>query len=96
MRVTAEATEEIMHLFVDHGVTGHAGLEIFQFGRCRQFAIKQEVANLEIMRIFRQLVDGIAAVQKLALVAINKGDLAFARRGGGKAWVMGEHARLAI
>ena len=46
--------------------------------------------------MFGQLVDRIAAMQQNAFVAIDEGDLRFARTGGGEAGVKGEVTGLGI
>jgi hypothetical protein len=61
-----------------------------------KLAVKQQVADFEEMGFPGQLVDRVAAVQKLALVAVDEGDGAVAGRGGGEARVVGEHARLRV
>jgi hypothetical protein len=57
---------------------GDRGLELFELARRRQLAVKQQVADLEEMRLLGQLVDRVAAMQKLALVAVDEGDGAVA------------------
>ena len=64
--------------------------ERVEFLRVRQLAVQQEVADLEEARLLGKLVDGIAAVQKHALVAVDEGDLAFAARRRGEARIVGE------
>ena len=96
MRVPPEAAEEIRHLLVQHGVVGDAGFEILHLLRGRQFAVEQEIGDLEEMRLRGQLLDGISAVEQLALVAINIGDRALAGPGGGIAGIEGEDAALRI
>jgi hypothetical protein len=60
-----------MHLFVHHGVVGHPMLKILQFIAAGQVAIQQQIADLEEMRLFGQLFDGIAAVQQFTFITIN-------------------------
>jgi hypothetical protein len=78
MGVAAETAEEVVHLLVHHGVVGHTGLEILRFWARRQFAVKQQVADLEKVAMLGKLVDRIAAIQQDALIAIDVGDLGFA------------------
>jgi hypothetical protein len=96
VRVAPEAAEEVVHLLVQHRVVGDAAFEILQLRGGRQFAVEQQVADLEEMRFLGQLVDRVAAMQKLALVAVDEGDRAFAGRGRGEARIVGEHAALRI
>ena len=46
--------------------------------------------------MFGQLVDGIAAIEQDALVAVDEGDVAFGRGGGGEAGIVGEDVRLVV
>jgi hypothetical protein len=94
--VAAEAREELVELLVQHGVVGDVALELLVFGRRRQLAVQQQVADLEEARLLGQLADRVAAVQQRALVAVNVGDGAFAGGGGGEARVVGEGVRLRI
>ena len=96
MRIPPEAPEEVVHLFVDHRVAGDCLLEILELARRRQFPVKQQVADFEEMRLRRQFVDGIAAVEQFALVAVDEGDRAVAGCGRGESGVIGEHPRLRI
>ena len=79
MRVAAEAGEEAAHLLVHHGVAGDAMVEIVLLRRGRQFAVEQQVADLQEVAVLGQLVDRIAAVQQDALVAVDVGDLRLRR-----------------
>jgi hypothetical protein len=79
VRVTREATEEALELFVQQGVAADALVEVFQFGRGGQVAVDQQVGNLEEARVLGQLVNGVPAVAQDAGIAVNLGD---GRRGG--------------
>ena len=96
MRVAAEATQEELHLLVDHGVLGHTVLEVGLLLFVGQLAVQQQVAGFEEVAILGQLLDGIAAVQQLALVAIDVGDGGLARSRREETRVVGEHARLGV
>ena len=96
MRVAAEATEEVVHLLVDHRVTRHQRLELLELRRRGQLAVEQQVAHLEVMRLLGELVDRVAPMQQHARFAIDIGDGAVAGRGRGKARIIGEDARLRI
>jgi hypothetical protein len=96
MGVPPEALEEAVELGVQHGVVGDHVLEFGELGGRRQFAMQQEVADLQEARLFGQLLDGIAAVEQDALVAIDKRDLAFARGCRGEARVEREAVRVGV
>jgi hypothetical protein len=71
-------------------VAGHAQLEILELLGGGQIAVEQQVADFEEMRLLGQLVDGIAAIEQLALVAIDIGDGRFAGCRRGVAGIIGE------
>ncbi|MNT50518.1 hypothetical protein D3C72_1874420 [compost metagenome] len=72
--VTAEATQEELHLLVDHGVVGHAAREVGLLRCVRQVTVQQQVAGFQEVAVFSQLLNGVAAVQQFALVAVNVSD----------------------
>ena len=96
VRVAPEAAEEIRHLLVQHGVVGDAALEVLELGGGRQLAVEQQVGDLEEVRLVGQLLDRVAAVEQLALVAVDIGDRALAGAGRGVAGVEGEDAAFGI
>ena len=96
MRVAAEAAHEELHLLVDHRVVGHAAHEVLLLRGVRQLAVEQQVADLEEVALHRELLDRIAAVEELALVAVDVGDRRVARGGRQEARVVGELAGLAV
>ncbi len=96
MRVTAEAGEEPRHLLVHHRVARDGVAEGLELVVGRQLAVQQQVAGGEEVGVLGQLVDRVAAIEQLALVAIDVGDARGAVRGRGKARVVGEAARVAI
>jgi hypothetical protein len=71
-------------------VIGDVVVELLELGGVRQFAVQQQIADLEEARLLGQLIDGIAPVQQHALVAVDEGDLALAARRRGEAGVVGE------
>lgn len=87
VRVATEATEQMGDLVVDHGVTGNGRFEGLELFRRRGLAVQQDVAHFQVGRFFRQLFDREAAVQQHAFVAVDEGNLGFARSGGGKAGI---------
>ena len=80
MGIAPEALEEPGHLLVDHRVVGDGMLECAALGLVRQFAVIEQIAGLDEVAIFGELLDGIAAMQQNALIAIDIGDLGFAGR----------------
>ncbi len=65
MSITAEATQEELHLLVHHGVLRHQVGELALFRGVRQFAVQQQVAGFQEVTVGGQLLDGVAAVQQL-------------------------------
>ena len=96
MGIPAEAAQEGLHLLVDHRVLGHAAGELRLLRRVRQLAVEQQVADLHEVALGRELLDRIAAVEQLALVAVDVGDRRVARRSRQEARVVGELAGLAV
>ena len=79
VRIATEALEEAGHLLMHHRVARDAIIEIRLLGRGRQFAFeKEEIAGLEEVAMFGDLLDRIAAIQQNALIAVDIGDLGFA------------------
>ena len=73
VRIAPKPTEENRKLFIDHGVAGDRRVEIGFLGGIRQFALQQQIRNLQKIGLFRQFLNRVAAMQKHALVAINIG-----------------------
>ncbi len=96
MRIAAEAAEEGRELLVHHGVHGDVALELLLLGGGRQLAVQQEVGGLHEIAVLGQLLDRIAAVEQLALVAVDIGDLGLAAARGGKAGIEGEMAEIGV
>lgn len=96
MRVAAEATQEKLHLFMNHCVVRDGAVEFLEFIGLWQFAVQQQKAGFEKVAAFGNLFDGIAAIEQHAFVTVNIGDLAFAARRRREPGVIGEVARLAV
>ncbi|MCY1526039.1 hypothetical protein D9M68_610420 [compost metagenome] len=94
--ITAEAAQEELHLLVDHRVVGHELGEAGLLACVRQFTVQQQVAGLHEVAVGRELLDGVAAVQQLALVTVDVGDGRLAGGGRHEARVVREHAGLCI
>ena len=96
VRVAPEAAEEVGHLLVQHGVVGDPADEVLELRRGRQLAVEQQVGDLEEVRLLGELLDRIAAVEQLALLAVDVGDRALAGAGRGVAGVEGEDAAVGV
>ena len=91
--IATETAEEPSELLMHHGVAQHG---FFKFGLLlgsRQFAVNQQIAGFQIVAVFSQLLNRIAAIVKLAFVAIDKGDFRFTACRRHKAGVESKHAR---
>ena len=96
MRVAPEAAEQKVDLFMYHRVEGYGVVE-FRHGLGRgKFPVEQQIADFEERGIRRQLVDRVAAIEQYPLVAVDEGDVAFARGGGGESRIVCEKIRVAI
>ena len=91
-----EAREEALQRFVQHGVHANRVGEFFVLALGRQFAVEQQVADFHVVGLLRQLIGTVAAVQQLALLAIDKGDGRLAGAGRGKARIKGKPAGVRI
>ncbi len=96
MRVAPETAEEGRELLMHHGVHGDVALELLLLLGGRQLALGEEVGDLHEIAVLRQVLDRIAAIEQLADVAVDVGDLGFAGAGGGVAGVVGEVAGLGV
>ena len=74
VRVTAKAAHEKVHLLVHHGVLEHELVKFVALAGVGQLAFEQQVAGVEVIALFGQLLDGVATVEEFALVAINVGN----------------------
>ena len=61
-----------------HRVARDAVVEVRLLGGGGQFAIEQQIAGLEEIAVFGELLDRIAAIEQHALVAVDIGDRGFA------------------
>ena len=96
VRVAPEALEEAAHLLVDHRVAVHAIVEVLLLRLGGQFAVEQQVAGLEEVTVFGELLDRVAAIEQDAFVAVDVGDLGLAASRRGEARVVGEDAGLPV
>ena len=79
-----------------HGVVRDAIIELLLLRRGRQLAVEQQVADLQIVAIFGQFFDRIAAMQQHACVAVDIGDLGFAAGRRREARIETPQARLRL
>ena len=96
VRIAAEAAHEKVHLLVHHGMAQHHLVKVFALLRIGQLTLDQQVTHIQKIAMLGQLLDGVAAVQQLALVAIDVGDGGLARGCGQEARIIGEHAGFTI
>ncbi len=67
------------------------GLELLRGG---QFAVQQQVGDFQEAALFRQLLDGVAAIAQNAFVAIQIGDRALAGGGIHEGRIVGHQAEI--
>jgi len=72
MGIVIKALQEILGLFVEHGVKGDLGNPILQLWLGGEFAKQKEIGNLEVSAILRELLDGVAAIAQDALIAVDE------------------------
>ena len=70
MRIATEATQKLVNLLVDQGVMRDLMIEVFFLFAVRQIAVQDQIADVEEVAIDSQLLDRVAAIQQLALVAV--------------------------
>ena len=93
MSVAPETAIEIGHLLMQHRMQGDVAVELGLLVARRQFAVKQQVADFQEVRIFRELFDRVAAVQQNAIIAVDIGDLGFAAASCNEARIVSEIPR---
>ena len=87
-----KSPEELVDRFVDHGVISDGIDELVVFSFVRQFTVQQQIASLQEVRFFRQLLYRVAAVEKDACRPIDVGDLRLAGGRGNKSGIVGKNA----
>ncbi len=93
--VTAEAGVELGQLLVHHRVLLDGVFEIALLTGVRQLAVLQQIGHFEEVAVLSQLLDRIAAIQQLALVTVDEGNLGLAAGGGEETGVVGKQTGLA-
>ena len=86
--------DESPNSLVDHRVPSDRGVELGPLRLVGQLAVEQEVADLEKVALFGELLDGVAAVEQHALLSVDVGDRTGAACGRREAGVVGEVAQL--
>jgi hypothetical protein len=96
VRIVAEAPEELLDVLVHEGVRRDLVLPVLQLTRRRQLAVDQQVGDLEIRRVRRELLDRIAAVLEHPVRAVEVGDRGTARGGVHECRVVGHEAEVVV
>ncbi len=96
VRIAPEPLVEARQLLVHHGVHGDGPVEPLLLRRVRELPVHEQVAHLQEVAMLGELLDGVAAVQQHARVAVDVGDLRAAARGREESRVVGELAGLAV
>ena len=81
VRVVLEALHQLLDVLVQHGVKRDLARPRLHLGRRRQLPEKDQIRRFEIIAFFRELFNGISAVEQDAVVAVDVGDGAAAVRG---------------
>ena len=79
VRVVAETFQKLLGGFVKHGVVGDIVHPVFQFRCGWKLAVEKQVSHFEKCALFRELLNGIAAVSQDASIAVDVGNGAAAR-----------------
>ena len=62
--IATKAVEEVLQLLMHHGVVLDEADKRLLLGSCRQFAVKQQVAGFQVVRVLGKLFDWVATVQQ--------------------------------
>ena len=90
MGILGEAADQRVDRRIHIGFGGQLVGEGLQLLGARTLAVDQQVGHFDVARLFRELLDGIAAIQQHALVTVDIGDGGLAAGGGGEAGVVRE------
>src|SRR5688500_15099052 len=96
MRIAAEARVEARHLLMQHGMMCYCALELLALRMVWQLAVIEQVAGLDEVAIFGELLDRITAVKQHALFAVNEGDLGLAGGSRGEAGIVGKDPHFVV
>ncbi len=87
MGVTRKAVVERPHVFVQHGMPPERGAELLQLLCVGKLSMDQQIAYLDEVAGFAELLDRISAIPQYPLLAIEIGDCALSRPGVDVAFV---------
>ena len=96
MRVVAEALHELLDILMHHRVDLDVVLPALVMRAVGQLALDDQVRSLEIVALLGELFDRISAIAQDALVAVDIGDAAAARRGVGEGRVVRHQAEVVL
>ena len=91
-----EPVEEPDEVLVDHAMSARDAGEVRALRLGREGAAEEKVPTVHHVAVFGELLDGIAAIQKAALVAVDEGDGGGARRGRVEAGIVRAHRVVGI
>ena len=91
--VLGEAADQGVDRVVDIGFGSQLIGEGLQLLGARALAVDQQVGHFDVARLFRQLLDRVAAIQQHALVAVDVSDGGLAAGRRGEAGIVGEEPR---
>ena len=80
VRITTEPGIELGHLVMHHRVILDGVLERPLLDSVRQLAVLEQIGDFEEVALLGKLLDGVAAIQQLALVTVDEGDPGLAAR----------------
>jgi len=96
MSVIVKTVQEILQVFIEHGVTGDHLLEPDQLLFHGQLAVQEQIGDLEKTRLGRELLDRIAPIEQDPVLAVDVGDGAVATGGGHETGVVREDPGLLV
>ena len=76
-----KATEEVAHAFINESLAPDGLFKAVEFGGGWQVAVQDEEGGFQEGRVLGKLFNGVSAVAQNAVVAVDVGDLGFARSG---------------
>jgi len=79
--ITTEAAEKLAQLLVHHSMVSHSMNELCLLLCIWQFTIQQKKADIHVVSVVSQLLNGVSAVEQDAVAAIDICDLRFTRGG---------------
>ncbi len=94
MRVVVEGVHHLLQTLVDHRVPGDVVDPLGVLLRVGELPVEEQVGDLEVAAVLRQLLDRVAAVAEDPLLPVDVGDAARARGGVEKGGVVGHEAEV--